>query len=221
MTGMIRKATILVALGLVAATVATAGIPSAATSIRPAFVDLVACDGAGALPTGARYIATITVNDIAGTPVVGAQVAAAFCSDVAIYSVIPGGAVVGSTFTNTAVTNSLGQVSIVVSGAGKNASGASVGGDGANCVTWFANGVNLGTSSVATYDQDGKLAVASQGLSANDLTRAAQDLLAVPGVYKPRTDFDHNGSLGANDLTFFAQYILAVPAYVSSCGTLN
>jgi hypothetical protein len=223
MTGVIRKATLLVVLGLVAASVALAGIPDPGHSTVPAFVNLVACDGAGALTSAypARYQATVTVHDIGGFPVVGSLIRLSFCSDVRIYSVIPGGTVTGSVYTHGTLTNGSGQATVEISGAGLNSTGASFGADGLNCVTWTADGYTLGTSSVSAYDENGGLNVALQNVDATDLTRFAQDYLAVPSVYKPRSDFNNILGLDGGDLTFFAQYFLALPPFDTSCGTLN
>jgi hypothetical protein len=228
MTGLIRKATLLVVLALVAtACVATAGIPSAANSTVPAFVNLVACDGSGALPptfVGTfpnRYKATVTVLDAGNFPVVNSQISLSFCSDVHIYSSIPGGTVVGVVFTNTAVTDAAGQATVEISGAGMNSNGSTFGTNGANCVSWYADTYFLGTSNVSAYDEDGATSVSLQGVLAADLTRFTQDKLAIPAIYKPRSDFNNLGTLDASDLTFFAQYKLALPSYNSSCGTLN
>ena len=221
MTGVIRKAALLAVIGLVAAvSVATAGIPSPANSTVPTYIDLVSCSSVGALPTATKYQATITVLDIGNFPVVNSLVTLTFCSDVKIYSTIPGGTVECPVFTNTAVTNSLGQVTVEISGAGRNTNGATVGTNGANCVTWKADGVTLGTSNVVTYDEDGATALAKQGVLGADLTAWLGDFTALPFVYKPRSDFTHINGLDGGDLTAFITYFTSLPAYVSSCGTL-
>ena len=221
MTGMIRKATLLVVLGLVVSSAAMAGIPSAANCLIPTFVDLVACDGTGALPPAARYIATITVRDIANVGCPNLVISLSFCTDVGIYSVIPGGTVVGPVFTKTAVTDALGQATVEISGAGWNASGATVGTNGANCVTWFASGYELGKSNVATYDEDGKTLLTKQGVAGTDLVAFLSDFFDIATPYKPRSDFDHSTLLGGGDLSFWLTYFLSIPAYNASCGTLN
>jgi len=226
MTGLIRKATLLVVLALVAATcVATAGIPSQANSTVPAFVNLISCDGTGALPpeypTGAaRYKATVTVLDAGNFPVVNSQISLSFCTDVKIYQTIPGGTVVCPVFTNTAVTDAAGQATVEISGAGFNTNGATYGTNGANCVTWYADTYVIGTSNVTAYDEDGATALAKQGVLAADLTSWLLDKVALPAVYKPRSDFNNLGTLDAGDLTYWLQYKVALPAYNSSCGTL-
>ena len=221
MTGLIRKATLLAVIALVAtACVANAGIPSAAHSTVPAFVNLVACDGSGNLPTGARYKATVTVLDIGNFPVVNSQISLSFCSDVKIYQTIPGGTVVCPVFTNTAVTDANGQATVVISGAGFNVDGTAVGTNGAACVSWYADTYFLGKSSVTAYDEDGATGLAKQGVLAADLTSWLKDKVALPAVYKPRSDFNNGGALDAGDLTYWLQYKVALPAFNSSCGTL-
>jgi len=222
MTGVTRKAAILVALGLVAATAAMAGIPSPANCDLPAsgFVDLVSCDGSGALPNVAAYKATITVRDVGNFPVVGSVVSLTFCSDFNIYDAIPGGTVVGQRFTSTAVTDINGQVTVEVSGGGNNADGSTYGANGLDCVTWRADGYVLGTSSVTAFDEDGDITAPKQGVGGSDLTSWLSDYLLVPAVYKERSDFSHANELDGGDLTVWLTYYLTVPDYNSSCGTL-
>lgn len=221
MTGLVRKATLLVVLGLVAATSAIAGVPVPANCTIPTFVDLVACDGTGALPPAARYKATVTVRDIGNFPVINATVSISFCADVKIYQTIPGGTVVCPVFTNTALTDVNGQATVVISGAGWNTNGSSYGTDGLACATWSANGVVIGTSNVATYDENGMIpGGAKLGVEASDLTSLLLDKVGLPYVYRPRSDLNHLGSIDAGDLTYWLQYKVALPAYNSACGTL-
>jgi hypothetical protein len=226
MTGVIRKATALVVLGLVAATVAVAGVPSGAQSHGPVngFVDLVSCDGVGALPPAAKYKATFTVHDLGDAPVSGAVISIVFCSDVKIYTAIPGGTVVCPTFTNTAVTNALGIATVEVSGAGYNTNGAVYGTSGLQCATWYANGAAMGCLDVATFDEDGKTALAKQGVGGSDLTAWLSDYVAYTTFgaprYAPRSNFSHLNFNDGPDLTAWLGYYTSGPAYNSSCGTL-
>ena len=221
MTGVIRKAAFLAALGLVVAvSVATAGIPSPANSSVPAFVDLVSCSSVGALPPYTKYQATITVRDIGNFPVVNSKVSLHFCTDVRIYSTIPGGTVVCPVYTHTAVTDANGQVTVEIPGAGFNTNGTSVGTNGLNCVSWYADTYLLGTSSVATYDEDGATLLTRQGVAGSDLISWIADKTGLPYVYRPRSDFNHLGSVDGADLILWIQYKTSLPAYISSCGTL-
>jgi hypothetical protein len=226
MTGVIRKATLLVALGLLAATVALAGIPSPSNSHGPVngFIDLVACDGVGVLPPAAKYKATFTVHDLADAPCPGVVISVVFCSDVKIYTAIPDGAVVCPKFTNTAVTNALGIATVEVSGAGYNTNGAVYGTSGLQCANWYANGSAMGCLDVATYDEDGKTALAKQGVGGSDLTAWLADYAAYQTYglarYAPRSNFSHLNNIDGADLTAWLGYYNAVPSFNSSCGTL-
>ena len=221
MTGLVRKATLLVVFGLLAtAAIAQAGVPSPANCTLPTFVDLVACDGTGNLPTAAAFKATVVVRDISNNPVVGATIALSFCTDVKIYSAVPGGAVVCPVFTNTAVTDGTGSATVEISGAGFAVGGVTFGTNGINCVTWFANGIAIGLSNVATYDEDGATALAKQGVAGSDALVWVGDKTTLPAVYRSRSDYNHNGSVDGPDIVLWVNYKTALPAFTSSCGTL-
>jgi len=220
MTGVIRKATLLVALGLVVASAAMAGVPSPANSTIPAFVNLVACSGTGSLPPAARYLSTITVRDLGNFPLSGVEISLRFCTDVKIYQTIPGGTVVQPVYTYSTLTDVNGQATVEISGAGFNTNGSTVGTNGSACVGWYADGTFLGGSHVATYDEDGASAIAKQGVLGADLSAWVSDFTALPAVYKPRSDFNNLGTLDGGDLSFWITYFTALPAFVSSCGAL-
>src|SRR5262252_1224345 len=71
MTGLVRKATLLTAAGLLAASAAMAGVPSAANSTTPACISLVG--SLSGVPDGAGQF-TVTVRDLANNPLNGASV---------------------------------------------------------------------------------------------------------------------------------------------------
>jgi hypothetical protein len=221
MTGLIRKATLLVVLALLATVaVATAGIPTEGNSLVPAFVNLVACDDLGNLPTGARFEATVTVKDVGNFPVVNAEISLSFCDDVRIYDAIPGGTVVCPVYTKTVKTDAAGQATVVISGAGFNVDGTTVGTDGADCVSWYADTYFIGTSHVSTYDEDGCTDGAKEGVFAADLTSCLKDKVGLPYSYRPRSDLNNNIDVDAGDLTYLLQYKVAIPSFALDCGDL-
>jgi membrane-associated protease RseP (regulator of RpoE activity) len=65
MTGSVRKATLLVVLGLVAvAAVAAAGIPDPAQSLKPTYIDLMGCKAGVPDPYGAFTVTVNALNDV-------------------------------------------------------------------------------------------------------------------------------------------------------------
>src|SRR6185436_19408633 len=72
MTGLVRKATLLTAAGLLIASAAMAGVPSAANSTTPACITLVG--SLAGSPDAAAGQFTVIVRDLANNPLVGATV---------------------------------------------------------------------------------------------------------------------------------------------------
>ncbi|HTO91529.1 MAG TPA: hypothetical protein VMJ70_10400, partial [Candidatus Sulfotelmatobacter sp.] len=66
MTGLVRKATFLVACGVLVASAAMASVPSPANSTVPTCINLVGTNGTSADPAGAF---TVTVKDLANVPI--------------------------------------------------------------------------------------------------------------------------------------------------------
>ncbi len=149
MTGLVRKASILVALGmLLTAAAALAGIPDPAHCTLPAYIDLYACKTTAPLPPtpwdtlsviGNGYcISTfnpgvgngclnnhLVIRDVGGNPVPGCDVKLIFCSDFKLYTPYPDPrGVVDCTDPNansvTAISGPDGEVHVAILGAGKN-----------------------------------------------------------------------------------------------------
>jgi hypothetical protein len=242
MTGLVRKASILVALGLLlTAAAAMAGIPDAAHCTIPTFLDVFACKagvadpfsfiGSTALPAGYGNGA-IVIKDIGGNPVPGCDVKICFCADVKLYNqatydaVYPGHGVVIDCVNNciTAVTDSVGKVYFPIIGAGKNSSAAGYppGAVVATppqpcciCFTVFACNIFVGQGASAIYDEDG--VTGTKGVGPSDLAAWLKDFGKV--IKYCRSDFSHDCTLGAADLAKWLK-VFGLGNSVASCGTL-
>lgn len=215
MTGLVRKASLLVVLGLlVTAAVAGAGIPDPAQSIVPTFIDLVGCKAGVADPYGAF---AVTVNDAAGNPVQGCEVDVVFASDLKVYNAMTGLTVDCGARSVTAVSDATGIASFTITGATINTNGV-VAGSGLNGATIYACEIALGQATVCVFDQSG--AVSGLGVSAIDLSGWVGDFakLGTQG-YKGRSDYDHNGTISAIDLAFWVK-VFALGNSAAGCGTL-
>jgi hypothetical protein len=197
MTGVIRKATLLVALGLVAASAATAGIPSAANCTVPTFIKVVGTNGGTPDPRGTF---SITVRDIGNFPCANSNVVLNFsaCTDMRLCS---GAAVVCAAPSRvTGITNGSGVVTFTVVGGGLHP-GGSFAGLATPCVTILADSYVIGTAVANVYDLNGALAGAGKnGVSIGDLPLWLADWAGGAGPYKGRSDFNQNGSIGITDL---------------------
>jgi azurin len=196
MTGMIRKATILVALWLVAATAATAGTPNAANCTAPAFIKVVGSAGGVA---DARGLFTVTVRDDGNLPIEGVAVEVDFtnCTDMSLCNV----AGVTCNFQVMAVTNVLGVASFKIVGGGKHIGGVFAG-PGLGCVTIRAANVFIRNATAIVYDLNGAIA-GKNGVNIGDLSRFLADLGA--GIYRGRTDYNASGTISIADLSGWLQ----------------
>jgi hypothetical protein len=213
MTGMIRKATLLVALGLVAATTAMAGIPSPANCTIPAFIKVV---GSATGVPDPRGTFTVTVRDIGNIAVVGSVVTLDFsaCTDMVLCS--------GASVTCTAparvtgTTNASGVATFTVVGGGLHPGGVFAG-PGAGCVTLRADGYVLGTATAVVYDLNGATVGAGKnGVAITDLPLFLADWGST--IYRGRSDFNQNGSLSITDLPVWLQ-LWGGNGSVSGCST--
>jgi len=211
MTGLVRKASLLVVLGLLAATAALAGVPDPTMCTLPTFVDLVSYDASGNVYQGAPV--TVVVNDAAGNPIQGCDVTISFNDDVMIYDTQESPIVV-SARTVTLTSGSDGVVVFHIGGAGKN-SGATGTYTGLAAATITACGVTLCTANVTAYDENG--ALGTPGVTGVDMSVWGIDYLS--GLYIPRSDFNHNGALDGVDLSTWGIAYLA--GYTYGNGTLQ
>ena len=186
MTGLVRKATLLTAAGMLVATAAMAGVPSAANSTTPPCITLVG--SLAGVPDAAAGQFTVTVRDLANNPLNGASVVIDLsgCADLAICSdQLDANALVNcGAKTTRKFTDATGKVTFVVLG-GSNGGGKI-----------FANGTLLQTPTVSAFDLDN-----AGGVGANDLSAWLTDF----GSGNPygRSDYDCSGGIGANDLSLW------------------
>jgi len=202
MTGLVRKASILVVLGLVlSAAAAMAGIPDPAHSTCPNlsaghyFVDIVACKSGVIDPYGAFCV---TVRDVANNPVPGCDVKlCTTCSDIK-YSQIAGVSC-GPPECITAVTNANGVACFDLPGASTNTNGINSGcrADGG---TIYACNIELCVVTLTAYDENG--AATNPGVEVTDLSALLGDIgkAAIQG-YRGRSDFSHSNTLDVVDLS--------------------
>ena len=209
MTGLVRRATLITAAGLLAATAAMAGVPSASTSIQPAGIALVGYANP-ADPT-AFGAAVYTIKDANGNAVPGSTVIINFasCTDIKLCSNVTalGVTVNCSAKTASAVTNATGQVTLRVVGA-SNSPGGVLGArrDGPGqldnaCASVTADGVPMAPLIVSAFDLTG-----DTGIGAGDVFVWGKDF--VDGDFG-RSDYDANGDVGANDLFRLGQVFVA------------
>lgn len=220
MTGVIRKATLLVALGLLAATVAMAGIPSAAHSIisktppptvpivplpAPAFIDVVATDGTSADVFGTFYV---YVRDIGDFPVTNCQVVVDFtgANDIELCTngTEPAGQV-NTLKTATVTTGTNGVAAFTIAGGALDLGGLATG-PGLDAVTITACGYLLANVSAAAYDLNGKAVGGSPGVTSLDASVLSTDngLFGGPGNpgFQARCDFTHDGFISSLDASY-------------------
>jgi len=210
MTGLVRRATLITAAGLLAATAAMAGVPSATTSTQPGGL-VIKVVGHGSPPDPAGNI-TYTIRDASNNPVPGSVVILNFaaCGDVRVCSsdVGTGMTVNCGAKTVTGVTNGSGQVTMVVAGSGNGVGGATFG----KCVAVTADGVPLSNLNGATADYD-----ATSGCNLLDVSACYGDVVA--GTGRKRSDFDGNNTVNLLDVS--AEYGIVVGGGSPfSCSTL-
>jgi len=236
MTGLVRKATLLTLSGVLVASAAMAGVPSSANStIGSSFCSAPGQCGiylVGQKSTPAPGMAptaftadpagqfTVTVRDLANNLIANSTVVIDFASCVR-YRCAANQPFAGLTVDNLArtvrtQTNGSGVATFRIVGGscnfppGGNAfSGSSISGA---CIRVFADGVLLGTSKGATFDEDGV-----SGVGGNDLASLSGDIFGYPGdaANVQRSDFDFNGSLTGNDLARFAVITFAQQSLLS------
>jgi hypothetical protein len=196
MTGLVRKATLLTAAGmLLIASAAMASVPSAANSTTPACITLVG-SLAGA-PDNAAGQFTVIVRDLANNPLNGASVVCDFsgCLDIAICNdQLDANATVNcGAKTTRKFTDALGSVTFTVLGGSNGGGNASTLLNGGKI---FANGTLIQQPTVAAFDLD-----SAGGVGANDLSAWLGDFGS--GNNYGRSDYDCSGNIGANDLSFW------------------
>jgi len=202
MTGLVRKAAILAACGVIlGAAVAVAGVPSPSNSTIPARINLVGIDAGSSLAdvAAAGALVTVTVRDLAANPIANSSVVLDFSgvvSDTRIADSQPYAGLTANcgTYGVSALTDVAGVATFVVVGGGLNPGGAAHA-IGAGKV--YADGVLLGPLGVGFYDHDGV-----GGVAIPDLSRWAADFFG--GTNPERSDYDNVGGVAVPDLSLWA-----------------
>jgi hypothetical protein len=191
MTGLVRKATLLVACGLLAASAAMAAVPSPANSTCPPCVNLGGSSGGAADPA---VSVTVTVRDLANVPINNSLVVLdlSSCSGLQLCDNQPGFTVDCATQTVRGFTGPGGTISFKVIGHANSPCDAAPR-NPYNCGKIFADGVLLCSPSVHAFDLNGG------GVTASDLSSWLCDFF---GPNNPsRSDYNCSGSVDAADLS--------------------
>ena len=228
MTGLVRKATLLSVCGLVAASVAMAGVPSAGNSTIGTGITLVGTAGGVVDVKGQKLI---VVRDALNNPVQNSTVTINFTActtagaELRLCSTQPQ-AGVGVSCGNhevVALTDASGIATFRVVGNALNPGGGSPGlpaaGFGTAGAVVKADGVTLGTLNVGAYDQNGAGGVGSVDLAlvANDRF-SVNNVTANTGNFRGRSDFNGDGFVNSVDLALEAQVRFG-PGSIASCAS--
>jgi len=203
MTGTIRKATILVAFGLLAATTAMAGIPNPANCSWGEWIDVMGTDGVSADAYGTY---AVTVHDVYDLPILGSTVTLNFAgsSDIRLCTDVAPVGQVNTCNVATALTNASGVATFVVAGAAINSGGLVTGG-GFGGMEVRADGYYLGVVTASAFDQNG--AIGLPGVTGADLSAWLTDAGLFDGLgnpnYKGRSDYNHDSQISGSDLSTF------------------
>ena len=190
MTGLVRKAILLSAVGVLVAGAAMAGVPNAGNSTKPASINTTGYtnppDPAGAV----QYV----IRDLNNLVVPNAEIVLDFtaCTDVRLSQNISGANLVTTCASKrvTGNTDGLGVLTVnVVAGGNGNSPPRAV----RECVAVTVNSVPFPNINAATFDRDG-----INGVGAGDVSLVLADFFG--GLNPGRSDFDNSGVVGAGDL---------------------
>lgn len=171
MTGLVRKATLFSACGLLVAGAAFAGLPSPGNSDIPCAINVVGQNGTVASPA---HTFTVVVRDGSNNPIPNSSVSIDFGNcyvGAGLGEPGPSDTQRGTsgevddcpTRSVIAITDVTGTVNVTVNGLSKNQPFGVT--PNSACVRIFADGVLLGTVQAAAYDLDG-----ADGITAGDLS---------------------------------------------------
>jgi len=212
MTGLVRKAAVLAACGILGATVAFAGVPSPANSTIPLRINLGGVNSGSGLPDvlSPFTVATVIVRDLANAPIANSSVVFDFTgnvSDTRINDTQVYGAAVANCGTHgvSVLTDVTGTATLAVQGAGKAIVGAPhPGGSG----KIYADGVLLGSIDVGLFDLDGN------GVGGLDLGRLGADILS--GGNYDRVDYNNDTVGDGLDLSIWGAVFFSARSDASS-----
>jgi hypothetical protein len=194
MTGTIRKATILVAFGLLAASTAMAGIPNPANCTWGEWINVVGNLDGTPDPIGAY---TVVVHDVYDLPILGSTVTINFAgaSDLRLCTDVAPEGQTNTCNVATAITNSSGEATFIVCGGAMTQGGLLTGG-AIGAVEVRADGYYLGVISACAYDLNGAL-TGGGGVTGADDAAWQGDMGLFGGAenpdYKCRNDYTQNG----------------------------
>jgi hypothetical protein len=216
MTGLVRKAAMLAACGVVfGAAVAFAGVPSPTFSTIPERINLVGADaGTSTADAGPLYaLVTVTVRDLGANPIANSSVVLDFSGDVsdtrvgdALSQLYPGVVANCGTFGVSSLTDALGVATFVVMGGGKNPTGVA---HAAGAGKVYADGVLLGSINVGMYDLNGQ-----DGVTLADLSLWSADYFSAANP--DRANYDQVGGVDLLDLSVWGGTYFAGGSNVSS-----
>lgn len=192
---LVRRATLICAIGLLVAGAAVAGVPSAGTSTQPAFVVLTG--HSGGVPDTRGNI-TYTIRDASNNPVPGSVVIFNFAGcahDVRIGQEAQAGVSVNcAAHTVTGVTNGAGQLTLAIVGESNGGLPTFTPNIIGPCLAVTADGVALSSLRVATADLNG-----TAGVDALDISICFGDKQNFNTV--ARSDLDNTGLVDALDIS--------------------
>lgn len=217
MTGSIRKATFLAVCGLLSASAAMAGVPSAATSTVGTFIRLGSTNNSNAVEPQVDKV--ITIRDAGGSVVQNSTVEIRFgvCTSTGEFRICgdqPHAGVGVSCVDKAviAVTDAAGNANFRVVGHALNPGGGSGGVPAAGlgdtpCAEVRADGIVLGSLRVKSYDHNG-----ANGVNPVDLSLFLNDRFnsscatyprAACASYRSRSDYNDDGTINPIDLSLF------------------
>jgi hypothetical protein len=207
MTGLVRKATLLVAGGLLIAGVAGAGVPSPANSTVPGAINVVGSSLGLADSVAGKF--SVVVRDLANNPLNGSSVVVDFSAnaDVKVCNpqLYPTYTLNCAGRTVRAATDASGTVSFTIVGGGVGSASVLVNNGG----KIYADGVLLKNVTVGAYDLDG-----IGGVGTGDLSAWLTDFGS--GIAYGRSDYDGSGGVGTGDLSLWLT-VFGAAASTSSC----
>lgn len=208
-----RAVAILLVLAALVPTTARAVCIGTQNNFIPTYIDVYGCRGGTPDPAGGGAQNRVIVRHVDMSPAIGDTVRIRFCSDVKIYSTVPGHPELrvscGFPATVTAVTDGNGVAQFWLVGASINSNGNPIGA-GKSCATILAPMYSIGgcvniesyPTTVAVYDENG--AVGVPGVEGGDMAGWLGDFGKKETIgYKGRSDYTHNGSVEGGDLALW------------------
>ena len=207
MTGLVRKATLLVAGGLLIAGVAGAGVPSPANSTAPGAINVVGSTLGLADSVAGKF--SVIVRDLANNPLNGSSVVIDFSTnaDVKVCNpqLYPNYTLNCAARTVRKFTDASGTASFTIVGGGTGTASVLVNNGG----KIYADGVLLKNVTVGAYDLDG-----IGGVGTGDLSAWLTDFGS--GIAYGRSDYDGSGGVGTGDLSLWLT-VFGAAASTASC----